>query len=139
MNVRLAQAGAPAAGGAAVPSGTAPRTGGFSAQGGGPGSPAGPGSVPGVPPGTRLMDRIERIADNLAPRPLSTVYNPQAFADLQMRVDQLEARLRALENKAGIAPTSSAPTGGSTTAPGFNAPTGPSTTPGFGPAGGTSP
>jgi S1-C subfamily serine protease len=138
MNVRLAQAGTPAAG-ASAPSSAAPRSSGFSAPGGGAGSPAAPGSPPGLPLGTRLMDRVERIADNLAPRPLSTVYNPQAFADLQMRVDQLEARLRALENKAGIAPTGSAPTGGSTTAPGFNAPTNPSTTPGFGPSGGTSP
>ncbi len=140
INVRLAQAGAPAAGAAAPGSGAASRSGGgFSAPGGGATSPAAPGSGPGLPPGTRLMDRIERIADNLAPRPLSTVYNPQAFADLQMRVDQLEARLRALESKAGITPTSAAAPGGSTTAPGFNAPTNPSTTPGFGPPGGTSP
>jgi hypothetical protein len=145
VNVRLAQAGTPAAG-AAGPSSAAPRSGGgFSGPGGGFGSPPAPGSTPGatdaprLSPGTRLMDRVERIADNLAPRPLSTVYNPQAFADLQMRVDQLEARLRALESKAGITPTGSAPSGGSTTAPGFNAPTGPSTTPGFGPSGGSSP
>lgn len=140
VNVRLAQAGTPAAG-AAGPGSAAPRSGGgLAAPGGGFSSPASqPGSVPGLSPGTRLMDRVERIADNLAPRALSTVYNPQAFADLQMRVDQLEARLRALESKVGITPTGSAPSGGSTTAPGFNPPTNPSTTPGFGPSGGSSP
>jgi len=84
------------------------------------------------------LDRIERIADNVAPRPPSTVYNPQAFADLQARVNDLESRLRMLENKAGIAPAAPA-TSGSSATPGSNAPITPSTTPGFGPPGGAAP
>jgi serine protease Do len=142
--VRLAQAGAPAAApsGAATPgTGLAPRTGSGSNPPGafapGPFAP-GPGSA-GLSPGGRLLDRVERIADNLAPRPLSTVYDPQAFASLQARVEQLESRLRALENKAGITPSGSGAPAGSPTAPGFGSPTTPSTTPGFGPPGGTSP
>jgi len=150
VNVRLAQAGAPpaAASSATTPGISSPRTGGYSAPGGGFTAPTPPGSAPGttdtqrfgqgISPGTRLLDRVERIADNLAPRPLSTVYNPQAFADLQMRVDQLEARLRALESKAGITPTGSAPAG-SPAAPGFNSPAVPSTTPGFGLPSGAAP
>ena len=124
-----------------VPDGATIMVGGFSAPGGwfsspGASSPpgafnSGPGSA-GLSPGGRLLDRVERIADNLAPRPLSTVYNPQAFADLQARVDQLEIRLRALESKAGITPTGSGAPAGSPTAPGFGSPAAPSTTPGFG-------
>jgi hypothetical protein len=148
VNVRLAQAGAPAgtASGAGSPSapatGAAPRSGGFGVPGGGFGAPSAPSSTPTatdpqrLAPGTRLLDRVERIADNLAPRALSTVYNPQAFADLQMRVEQLENRVRALESKLGGA---SAAPGGSPAAPGFNAPAAPSTTPGTGSPGGTSP
>jgi hypothetical protein len=137
VNVRLAQAGA-----AGAPSGAAPPSSGFAPRSGGAFNPppaAGPGpSAPGLNPSGRLLDRIERIADNLAPRPLSTVYDPQAFASLQARVDQLESRLRALESKAGMTPTGTAP-GGSPTAPGFGSPTSPPTTPGFGSPGGTSP
>ncbi|MBW8884288.1 MAG: PDZ domain-containing protein [Planctomycetia bacterium] len=147
VNVRLAQAGAAGSAGAAPTSGGAfaPRSsGGFSPSGGGFSAPTAPGTAPGatdaqrLSPGSRLLDRVERIADNLAPRPLSTVYNPQAFADLQTRVDQLEARLRALESKGGMTPTGSGAPAGSPT-PGFGSPAVPSTTPGFGSPGGTSP
>jgi len=147
VNVRLAQAGAAgSAGTAPTPGGAfAPRSsGGFSPPGGGFSAPTAPGTAPGatdaqrLSPGSRLLDRVERIADNLAPRPLSTVYNPQAFADLQTRVDQLEARLRALESKGGMTPTGSGASAGSPT-PGFGSPAVPSTTPGFGSPGGTSP
>src|SRR5207247_18411 len=122
-------------------SGAAPRTGsGF-------GSPFAPGPAAGAADpqrlgaggGRPLLDRIERIADNLAPQPLSTVYNPQAFAALQARVDQLENRLRALESRTGGSPATPPASGGSQTAPGFGAPTAPSTTPGFGPPGGAAP
>src|SRR5439155_3867127 len=96
------------AGGTGTPgAGAAPRTGtGFSSPFA-PGPAAAPTDNPQRPGagGSRpLLDRIERIADNVAPRPPSTVYNPQAFADLQARVNDLESRLRMLENKAGIAP-----------------------------------
>src|SRR5207245_1287150 len=145
VNVRLAQAGAAPgpAGGAATPgSGAAPRSGGgFSAPGGGfsaPATPTAPGPGAGLGANGRLLDRIERIGDNLAPRPLSTVYNPEAFAALQARVEQLENRLRAIESRMGGSPTGAAPAG-SPAAPGFNAPSAPSTTPGFGSPGGTAP
>jgi hypothetical protein len=52
-----------------------------------------------------MMDRLDRMADNLTrPPAFSTVWDPQAFADLQARVAELEERLRALESKQGGAP-----------------------------------
>jgi membrane-associated protease RseP (regulator of RpoE activity) len=130
--VRLAQAGGasppgPAAGGTTPGFATPPRAGGFG----------------GVPPaggsGRPLLDRIERLADSVAPRPSSTVYDPEAFAALQQRVIQLESRLRALESRLGGGSSSPGTPGGATpgtTTPGFSAPAAP-TTPGFGAPGPT--
>jgi len=125
--VRLAQAGGasapgPSAGGTAPGFATPPRAGGFGAV------PSAGGS------GRPLLDRIERLADSVAPRPSSTVYDPEAFAALQQRVTQLESRLRALESRLGGSSSSPGTPGSATpgtTTPGFSAPAAP-TTPGFG-------
>jgi membrane-associated protease RseP (regulator of RpoE activity) len=129
--VRLAQAGAspgPAAAGAAAPR---PGIGSALVQGGNP-------PTDRITPGSRLLDRVERIADNLSPRPLSTVYDPQAFASLQDRVNQLENRLKAIEGRLGGSPPTQGGNSGSSgqATPGFGTPP-QSTPPGFGPAGGT--
>jgi S1-C subfamily serine protease len=125
--IRLAQAGGasapgPAAGGTTPGFAAPPRAGGFG----------------GVPPaggtGRPLLDRIERLADSVAPRPSSTVYDPEAFAALLARVGQLENRVRALESRLGGSSSSPGTPGSATpgtTTPGFSAPAQP-TTPGFG-------
>ncbi len=126
VTLRLAQAGGSPAPGPTTPSpATPPRIGGF-------GTPAIPGTAGGQ--GRPLLDRIERMADNLSPltpRPSSTVYDPEAFAALRAQVNMLENRLKALESKLGVSPSSSPATGGTTT-PGFTVPGPQPTTPGFG-------
>ena len=54
-----------------------------------------------------LLSKVERLVDNLAPKPASTVYNPSEMADLYKSVKELTeqvrtlaARLDAIEGKA---------------------------------------
>jgi len=62
-------------------------------------------------PDRPLLGKVERLVDSLAPKPLSTVYNPSEMAALhdsvvklteQMR--KLEERLNAIENKTSSSP-----------------------------------
>ena len=106
-------------------------------------SPSAPSTAPGIggsgPSSRPLLSRIERMADNFTrPSPVTTVYDPQAMADLQARVSELtdsvralEARLGALEARLGGAGTApSSPRGSSPTTPSFGTPSGTAITPG---------
>ena len=126
-SVRLAPASATMAPGG--PPAPGPGYGGASAATPGTGvgpreSPFGPAPAPRESPlrlgpttggGGRLLNRIDQMADNLAPR-ISTVYNPEAMVELQRSVAQLTAevknlsdRLKALEARQGGSPPAPGP------------------------------
>jgi hypothetical protein len=100
-----------------------------------PALPPPPGVGPAIagsgPGGRPLLQRLERMADNLSrPAPISTVFDPHAMADLQKQVveltntiKELEQRLQSIESKVGTSGGAAiTPAGTPPTSPGLGGP-----------------